>query len=200
MAIINPDASFIEENFKMTLSLARSVEGLGSLLGDFADEYAICPASTRREFFSCFPGGLAYHNLQVMKWLSKFSTVMEHKVSKETMVKLAILHQFGKVGVKEKGFYLRKNSDWHDKNGIFYEINSDVQFMKVSHRSIFLANQYKISLSEEEYLAILLQDGLLDDSNAKYAYNQPQLASVFHNALQWSIKIEKDNIVNWPFE
>jgi len=198
MATIIPNDSFVETNFNTTVTLSKAVPGLVSLLSEFSERYAVCPASTRRDFFSCFPGGLAYHNLQVMKWISKFSAIMEKVPSKETMIKLAVLHHAGKLGSKEKDYYVRTGSSWHDEKGIHYEINKDLQYMKVPHRSIYLATEFGISLSEEEYLAILLQDSLQGGESTGYSYKEPQLALILHNALQWSIKVEKDNVVNWP--
>ena len=194
---IIPTAEWIEQNYTTTVKLVNScdLKRLEVLLTDFAEQYATCPASARKEHYSAFPGGLAYHNLHVLKWIKSFATMMApDEISKTTMVKLAILHEIGKLGSKDQSYFVRQNGKYYDEKGLYYDFNNCSQFMSVPHRSLFLAQYYGIELTSDEFLAILLYD---NDSDF-YKYKEPKLALILHHAVQWARKLEKDNIIRWP--
>ena len=202
MAKIVPDESFMEKNHKKTVNLLQETFGLNSgivnLLCDFEERYVLCPASSRREYYSCFPGGLSYHNLFVRFVMQNLAKVMSYNISEANLLKIAFLHEIGKLGTKEHEYYIPQKSDWHREKGMYYEINPDIQYMKVSQRSLFLINQYDIPLSEQEYLAILLHDGQSDSCNSSYKFKEPTLVLLLQNAVQWARKLEKENDVCWP--
>jgi len=196
MVKIIPDEQFILKNYDQVSKLCMKFKGLSDLIEDFGERYAICPASSKKEYYSCFPGGLIYHSLQTLLWISKFSSIMaEGQLTKETMIKLAILHEIGKLGTKEEEYYIPQNSDWHREKGIYYETNPKIQFMKIPHRSLFLAQQYSIELTQDEYLAILLANGQINDAMPG---QEPNLATILRYAAQWAMKLEKENEVLWP--
>jgi hypothetical protein len=206
MSKIIPNENFISKNWEKTISVIKSLSAsntmeniridiLQVMLDELCEKYSFAPASSRKEYFSSFPGGLCYHNLCVMKWLFKLSNTFEQKFSKNSLVTISILHELGKIGTREEDYYIKQESDWHIKKGIYYEINPKIQYMKVPHRSLWLAQIFNIPLTEEEYLSIVLYDG--EENNNTYKYKEPTLAQLFRMAYQWSIKMEKNNQVNW---
>jgi hypothetical protein len=103
------------------------------------------------------------------------------------------------VGDLTHDYYLRAPGDhWYKEKGIFYETNKEIQYMRVPHRSLFLAHHYGIPLTQEEYCAILLHDGQYDDANRNYSHKEPNLAMILHFADLWATRLEKENeIVGW---
>ena len=199
---IYPTAEWIKENFENTLLLVNkfNLTNLGTLLSTLGERYAICPCSTRKEYYSSFPGGLAYHNLHVLKWMNKLTGILcePSEISKESMLKVAILHEIGKVGDVEKDYYVRQDNDYHNQRGMYYEVNSNIQYMKIADRSLYWVHESHIHLTTDEYLAILLHDGQNDEENASYKYKEPKLAILLQQAEQYARRLEKDSIIHWP--
>ena len=193
---INPTEEWIRNNFDTTLKLLSDplLSNVKALIEANALEYSLSPASSRREYSCSFPGGLCFHNLHVLKWLKKFSSVMtdDKEFSIHTLIKLSVLHEIGKMGT-----YVRNDGDYFDKNGHYYSINPNLQYMKVPDRSLRLCNEFDVRLTEEEFLAIKLSD-VHDEENKQYRYKEPKLALVLQNAVAWSRKLEKDLNVRWP--
>jgi hypothetical protein len=75
--------------------------------------------------------------------------------------------------------------------------------MLIQDRSLFLLQQYGISMSEKEYLAIKLHDGLYDDVNKPYyiSFNpdskfRTNIVYILHEADFLASKIEYDRWKN----
>ncbi len=157
----------------------------------FAEKYMFCPASSRKDYFAAFPGGLCFHTLNVYKWSQRFAAAMELKPDPNSIKKVVFLHNFGKVGSLEEDYFLEQQSDWHRKRGMLYELNPKLTYMKIPQRSLYLAQEFGIKLSEEEYLSVLLQDGHADDTNAPYKFKEPDLALLLQNSCQWARRTDK---------
>lgn len=200
MLEITPTAEWIQNNFDNTLKVVKSsgLEEMELMLSRLDETYSMSPASSKKEYGSCFPGGLCFHNLHVLKWFNKFASIMsEEKIPMSTMIKLSILHEIGKVGNKQEPYYIRNDGSYFDDKGLYYSINPKLQYMKIVDRSLYLAQKFNVPLTEQEYLAIKLSDEH-DEETKSYKYKEPQLALILQNAVSWSRKLEKDNIIRWP--
>lgn len=191
------DEEFINKNYDKTILLLNEHDHpkLKKLVETFAQEYATAPASTHASYYSAFTGGLCYHNLNVIKFLNKLcNTLSPDTFAKKTILTVSILQSFGRVGADiNTPYFIPASSDWQHNQGKFFDINPDISFMKIPHRSLFLAQQYDVQLTEEEYLAVLLSDGHLDETNAHYKYKEPSLAQLLQMAVFWSRKVESRN-------
>jgi hypothetical protein len=166
---------------------------------DFGEKYMLAPSSTKKEFYGAYPGGLCYHNLNVMKWLGKFANLMaKDEFSLETFITIAILHEIGKVGDKNNDYYLPTTSEWHRTKGIFYEINSNIGYMRINHKSLFMAQEYEIKLTQDEYLSIFLNGEQYSLDNENYQFKEPLLAKILRFADQYAIFLEKEHEVKFP--
>lgn len=208
MPEITPDFEFIKKNYDKTLELIKKVyktedekvfvPPLLRMIESLGERYAICPASSNKDYYSAFPGGLCYHNLHVLQWIGRFASIMAPKeYSPETLLKVSILHSIGKIGDWNLDLYLPVQEDWKKKNGTYYDVNSDIQFMKIPQRSLYLASQYNVPLTQEEYLAILLSEGQNDDENAQYRYRETKLSIILHYANYWAQRLERENKINY---
>jgi hypothetical protein len=201
---IVPNEEFVKDNYDRTIDTFKEIatekdHPLFLLLDGMGERYALCPATSRKEYYSSFPGGLAYHNLHMFFWMKKFTEIIAPKqFSDGQLFEISILHEIGKLGDLEHEYYLPKNSDWHMKNGIFYEVNPKIQFMRIPDRSLYLAQEYYSSgrkcLTPSSYLSILLHEGREEG----YQYKLPKLATITQFAYKYSTQLEKANEVCWP--
>ncbi len=86
-----------------------------------------------------------------------------------------------------------------DKLGEMYSNNTDLSFMMIQDRSLYLLQQAGIKLSEKEYFAIKLHDGLYDDTNKPYyiSFNpesklRSNITFILHQADFLASKVEYD--------
>ena len=135
---------------------------------------AISPASTKLSHHNCFAGGYVDHVNRVVEASLVLDKVWERFGQKKTytieeLVFSAINHDLGKMGTNEEPFYLPNDSSWHvEKQGAHFKYNSKITHMRIADRSLFYLQQANISVSENEFLAIKLHDGLYEESNKAY--------------------------------
>lgn len=176
-------AEEIEENFSKfrtwcTQLNARS-ENVLEMVDFLGTKLALCPASSKKDYHSSYPGGLVRHSLNVLENAVRIRRTFKWNISDESLVISALFHDIGKIGIvtdeAEKtlvDFYIDAE-EWKQKRyGDLYEVNKDVNraslFMGTPQRSVFVMQQFGIKLSREEYLAILLNDGWVVDANKDY--------------------------------
>ncbi len=166
--------------------------------GPIGTEYFLCPASTRTEFHSCYPGGLMAHSLNVVKNLYALADALcPGKFERSTLNLVGLFHDFGKVGDGKNPFYKVQESSWHrEKLGQLYEVNKECLNMPNSERGLFIFQEHGIQLSSDEYLAIRLNDGMYAAENKPYSMNEPELALLLHWADRWSCEQEKQEQIN----
>lgn len=160
-------------------------DALVELLGE---DFTKAPASTRADLHNAFEGGLIDHLLTVSKYAVKINKILPEnlQVNETSLLKVALLHQIGKAKL-----YIPKNSDWHQKNGVYYEFNNELISMRVGERSVFYLNEVGIPLTEEEYQAIINYDKEDDDKQAKW--HTEMLGIILRQANELAIIEEKNN-------
>lgn len=144
------------------------------------------PASTMESLHNAFEGGLIDHLLRVANYAVKINNSLpdDERVPQDSLLKVCFLHQIGKANL-----YTPCTSDWHRKNqGKMYEFNDNVVSMRVSERSVYYALSHGITLSEEEYSAILMFDKT-DDKMAEY--HNSMLGDLLKMGNTLAIKHEK---------
>ena len=100
--------------------------------------------------------------------------------------------------------YIPQTDAWRkDKLGEIYTVNKTSAFMLIQDRSLFTLQQYGVAMSEKEFLAIKLHDGLYDDSNKAYyiSFNpdskfRTNLINILHQADLLASKIEYDRHID----
>jgi len=177
---------FLEKLGDRTSAAKEMVEGLGE------ERLCLTPASSRTSFHNCFPGGLVDHSLRVLGNAVKLCKTFGWKIQPDSLIIGCLFHDLGKVGDHKSEYYLPNDSDWHrDKLGALYKINEDMQYMTVPDRGVFLCAHYGLKLTQDEFLAIKLNDGQYEDANKAYGMKEPMLADVVHLADVIATKQEK---------
>lgn len=203
----------IDKNYKIHKKIIKKYiseerqEKIFSMITDLEDEYITAPASSRLVFHNCFPGGYLDHvNRVVLLALNQKQMYEEMggeiNFTDEELVMAALFHDLGKIGDKENPTYIPQTDSWRrDKLQEVYINNPKLQFMLIQDRSLYTLQKYGITLSEKEYLAIKLHDGLFDDTNKPYyiSFNpdsklKSNLTYILHTADFLASKIESDKL------
>lgn len=170
-----------------------------------AEEMVMAPASGKPSFHNAFAGGYIDHVNRVVHCALKTKALWEEMgatidFTDEELVFSALNHDLGKIGYKGQPNYIPQTDAWRrDKLGEVYVHNAELPFMLIQDRSLFLLQKSRIEMSEKEFLAIKLHDGLYDDVNKPYymTFNpdsklRTNLVYILHQADFLASKIEYD--------
>jgi hypothetical protein len=172
----------------------RGKQVLKMMNGPVGEAFFEAPASTKRIYHCCYPGGLLAHSLNVVLNAVKLAQTLapgrwpDHKV-----VFCALFHDLGKAGDGKDPYYVQTKSAWKAERGENYEINSEkgYHFMPSSELGLYVLAKNGIDIDREEYLAIRLNDGPAADGNSDYAFREPDLAVLINMADNWAMRREK---------
>ena len=176
----NPTPEELESNFLQFTSLVENYissprkEKVLEMLEVIGPEMSTCPASGKTWYHGAYPGGYLVHVLKVVRAAVKVKKLYESMggnidFSDEELVFSALFHDLGKVGDGKEPNYIPQESEWHRKNqGSMYKNNPEIDFMLVPQRSLYVLQKFGITLSQKEYLGILLHDGLFEETNKPY--------------------------------
>lgn len=187
----------IAENFEKFRSFMEKLgdrsEPALALVDHLGERLAMCPASSRKEYHAAFPGGLVDHSLRLLSNALKLCKTFNWEVPKDSLIIGCLLHDLGKVGDHEKDYYVPQDSDWHrEKLGEMYKHNKEILYMTVPDRGVWLCQHFGLKLTQDEWLAIKLNDGQYAEENAPYKMKEPLLADIVHLADYISCKQEKN--------
>ena len=204
-------AEQIQENWYQLRNLITNtfegdrLEKLNKMYDHFEDRMCMAPASGKEQYHYAHVGGYVEHVLHVTDCAVQLKKVWEDNnatinFSDEELIFAAIHHDLGKVGDMDKDYYVPQESEWHRKNqGSIFTHNSELQYMTVTDRAVFLLNQFGISMTEAEYIGLRLTDGLYEEANKKYYINygkgnslKSNIAYILHQADSMATHIEYD--------
>jgi len=206
MSLFENTEEQITENYKQFMSLieqdSRS-EALKEMYEVLHDELITAPASSRAHYHNCFPGGYLDHVLRVAQTALKVAAMYKENggdidFTKEELIFAALHHDLGKLGTEDGPYYLDQDSDWHRKRGELYKINENIQYMKAPERGLMMLNKYGVRVTEKEWIAIKLSDGMYEEGNKAYYANyipnpmKTNLPYIIHWADHMSRNIESD--------
>lgn len=188
----------IAENFDKYRGLCEKLgdrsDAALRLVDSLGERLALCPASSRKEYHAAYPGGLVSHSLRVLTNLAKLCKTFEWEISKDSMIVGALFHDLGKVGDHQVDLYLPQTDSWRaDKLGEVYTHNRKMQYMTVPDRGVWLCQHFGLVLTQDEFLAIKLNDGQYDDTNSPYKMKEPNLAIAVHMADLIATRQEKES-------
>jgi len=182
---------------------------LVKLYTSLRDEMVFTPASGKPHFHNAFTGGYIEHVNRVVELSLTFLNLWEQSganinFTKEELVFSALNHDLGKVGLKDLPNYLPQTNNWRKENlGEMYTYNPNLPFMLIQDRSLYTLQSNGIILSENEYFAIKLHDGVYEDVNKPYYLsNSPDsklrsnITHILHQADFLASKVEYDRWVN----
>jgi hypothetical protein len=202
-------AEQIKENYEVLLKgIEKYVTGDRKQL--FLDFYnslderiALLPASHKKAYHNCFPGGYVEHVIRVITASFKLYEVWKNMGAKDTFTEeelfvAALNHDLGKIGSLEEVSVYPSTDEWRKKNlGEMYSFNTKIEYMTVPDRSLFLLQQAGIQLTTNEWIAIKTHDGLYDPANEAYLKSympetkpRTSLPFIIHQADLMAARIE----------
>ena len=206
----------LKENWDKLISLVSEVfsddrkEKLLKMYKHFEDRMMFAPASGTAHFHNCFIGGYVEHVLHITKisrrlfeMYKEFGAHIDY--TEEEVIFAAMHHDLGKVGDLENDYYVPNDSKWHIENqGKYYKRGKDLNFMTVTDRAIYLLNHFGITMSENEYLALRLTDGMYEEANKTYLMQyldenkvKSNISILLHQADMLASRIEYEN---WKYQ
>ena len=169
----------------------------------YEERFILLPASHKPAYHNCFPGGYIEHVNRVVSASLEIDSVwrkfdVKPTYTTEEVVFSALNHDLGKFGTFEHEAVLPNPSEWHVKNrGEIYTFNTQMDYMTVPDRGLWLLSQLGIEVSKNEWLAIKLHDGLYDESNKSYLLSwgpetklRTSLPFIIHQADLLAARIE----------
>lgn len=158
---------------------------LKQIVDHFDARLALAPSSTRTDYQGAYMGGLVEHALNVVRLMAELNTTYKSGLTPDSIVTVGLFHDIGKVGNLEMDYYIQKNSDWHNKLGIMYEINPEISQTPVSQRSLFILQHFGVELTEEEHTAIAsIKSTSRQGEDSLPVTNEPMLSVVLSQAVK----------------
>ena len=209
----------LQENYEKFLNFIRKAfanqpERMEKLLHMYSEEQLgmeliMAPASGKAHFHSAYVGGYIDHVMNVCRnsigQMNQFKNnggIIDFEV--EELLFAALHHDLGKLGDLGKPYYVEQESDWHRKNqGSLFKQNPEINYFDVTHRALWLLQEYGIKYTQKEMLGIMLADGLYNKGNEKYfiSYDEnfqlkTELPYLLHWADHMSCRIENSEYKN----
>lgn len=198
----------IEEKYTQFMAFVEAdsrAKELKAMYEIFGDELVTAPAAGKVHFHNAFPGGYIDHVLRVVTTSLEVAALYKKiggtiDFTRQELVFSALHHDLGKLGHPEQGpYYVDQDSDWHRKRGEMYKQNENIQYMKAPDRGLMLLQKYGVTITEKEWLAIKLSDGIYDEGAKSYLINwapyamKTKLPYLVHWADHMSSQSENDN-------
>jgi len=178
----------IESNWKLYVSLGEKIKdqdtraAVAALCDSLFDRLATCPGSTRKDYIGSFPGGLVWYSLEVLKIMKELNKLYDANIPTDDLIIAGLFHNIGKIGSENEAYYL-KTDDWHEKRGMYYEINPRLSSGQLTTRSLWWLNRFKVQLSEDAMNAIAsLQH--INQMHSSELYNAPVLTMILQQAVR----------------
>ena len=181
------------------------LENLNKMYDYFEERMCLAPASGKEHFHNAHAGGYVEHVLHITDlvvqihelWSKNGATI---NFTDEELIFAALHHDLGKVGDLSEDYYIHNDSDWHRKNqGLIYKHNSNLKYMTVTDRALWLLQHFGVPMTENEYLGLKLTDGMYEEANKSYyvSYSKDRqlktnIAYILHQADMMASKIEND--------
>jgi len=213
-------AEQLQENYNKFIEFVKKVfkdnpERLEKLLvmysaNELGEELLLAPASGKLHYHSAYIGGYIDHIMNVCRNAFNIKKMFESgggriNFTDEELFFAALHHDLGKLGDGTIPYYIPEKSDWHRKNqNSVFKQNSELYWMDVTDRALWLLNQYGIKYSQNEMLAIKMADGLYNEATKKYFINyapgaelKTELPYIIHWGDHMSCRIESGEYKTW---
>lgn len=169
----------IEQNWKKYEKILGrlSDENISRMIDSLGERLAICPVGRSKAEAGSYPGGLIEHSLKVASTMRKLNESLDFNLPMQSILKVSLLHDIGRVGDETSDLLVEQDSDWHrEKLGQNYKFNEDLPKMSVSHRTLYLLQKFGIQLTRDEWVSIQISGGSHFEENRFYVGSEPSLA------------------------
>ena len=167
----------------------ETYQSIKFMVDDLGDMLFMCPASDRDDRGFDVPGGLLAHMVSVVSHARKLAPLLAPDESLESIVKVALFHDIGRVGDPAPGrripYYLPEEDSWRrEKLGKNFKYNEALPKMTHSARTLYVLSNYGISLTMHEWIAIQTAYGYGLEENRFYIGDDRQLTLLLQTAIR----------------
>ena len=169
----------------------------------YEERFVLMPAAHKIEYHNAYPGGYIAHVLNVINAALKIDQVWRDMDVKDTytteeLIFSAINHDLGKWGDFNHDAVIPQTDEWRkNKLGEMYMFNSQLSYMSVPDRSLWILSSLGIQMTPNEYISIKIHDGLYDPANEPYLKSwspetkpRTSLVYIIHQADLLAARIE----------
>ena len=165
-----------------------SSENISAMLNQIGERICLCPANTRKDEAGCYPGGLVDNSLKITAAMRKLNDSFELGVPVSSIIKTGLFHDIGKIGDLNTPMFIEQDSDWHrEKLGQIYKFNEELKRASFAHLSLFILQNFNITLTKDEWIAIQISSGPQLEENKFYAGHESSLAILLQSAKRFVI-------------
>lgn len=141
------------------------------------------PCSTRYHLSQ--KGGLLKHSLNVYDVAVTLKKALNSRVSDDSIIICALLHDLGKMGDFGKANYVENILKSGKQSAIPYEVNKELTYLPHEIRSVIIAER-SVSLTEDEEHAIVNHNGLYGAMADEIKGHETELYMIIHTADMWA--------------
>lgn len=182
------------EMFQKVLSKTGDrAPAIEKFLETYGERIAVCPSHNLTKRSTTSPGGMVEHALQTFRIARKLVEATSVEIDPESLAIVCLLHEVGKIGDENRDYYIPQASSWHVERGQVYTYNPDIPKMTHPHRTLYLLQASGVSLTLDEWIAILTQTGTSSEENRFYAGCENNLAVILQSAIRMAVMKEEDN-------
>ena len=181
------DENTLAVNFEKYEKLTSRIndENIVCAVTELSTRLATAPHATRESQPGAWPGGLIDCSLRVTALMRSLLSAYGFDVPIESVLKVGLLHDIGKVGDLENDLFIVQDSSWHrEKLGEFFKYNENASRMPHASRTLFLLQHFCIRLTHDEFVAISQAHGMSDEQRRFFGDNVPPLALVLRQARE----------------
>ena len=157
-------------------------KGMDRFLEDFGTRLATCPRALESNKGGEY-GDLVKYQMKIAVRAKEISKITQEECDSRSAVRVALVHELGKLGDEENELFVSQESQWHrDKLGQNFKYNEMCNKMTVAHRTLYLLQKYEIQLSQDEWITVMTCQGAHFPENAFYANSTSPLSGVINFA------------------
>ena len=160
------DMEIIKKNWGTYKTILNRLEDeqIDAMLEKIGQRLCLSPANPNDKQYGCYPGGIVVTSTKLAKAMQALNEFHGNPVDIKSVYKVGLLHDIGRIGTLSDDWLLPQDSDWHrEKLGNLFKVNADLPNMSILHRTMLLLNQFQVTLTEEEFTALVS----LDERDAK---------------------------------
>ena len=169
----------------------------------YEERFVLMPAAHKIEYHNAYPGGYVAHVINVVNAALGVDKAWKDMGVKDTytteeLIFSAINHDLGKFGDFNHEAVIEQTDEWRrNKLGEMYMFNTQLTYMPVPDRSLWILSSLGIPVTQNEYIAIKTHDGLYNQANETYLKSwspetkpRTSLVYILHQADLMAARIE----------
>lgn len=177
----------IQKNKAIFLALNAKYQILPeSLLAFLGEDFYHAPASTMTTMHNACEGGLLDHLLKTTEFAKKINDFLPPSLQQPA---LSVYRVCFVSGIGRTFMFVPNTNEWSRKNGKIYEFSQTTAAMNAGERGALYALRNGMTLTDEEYQAVVHSDRFEEDSQVKW-FGSP-LTTILRHAIEFSIMEQK---------